>query len=205
MDTRLRVGRAVEKSEGAGAFALMRILQAAHPLAPPAVATDAKGGYEAMVETWGEIPPYRGFGRPPTHKQPRKGWKYLQVQKIRSGARLLDVQARVVWGEPEEGEALLGRHTAYIERTQLTSRQMSARLVRKTLSFSKELRCLRAACAWEDALYNWTRPLRSLRQRCESAQRRWEHRTPARAAGLTHRCWSVQQVLTTVVPPTTIN
>lgn len=156
MDTRLRVGRAVAKSEAEGGLELMRILQQAHPAAPPAVATDAKGGYaEAMVETWGEVPPYRGWGRPVRHKQPRAGWKYLQVQKIRSGSRLLEVRVRVVWGDPKEVEALLGGHTAYIERTQLTSRQMNARLVRKTLSFSKELRCLRAACAWEDALYNW--------------------------------------------------
>jgi hypothetical protein len=57
----------------------------------------------------------------------------------------------------------LGCHTAYVERTNLTSRQMNGRLVRKTLSFSKELRLLEAACALEDALYNFTRPVKTLR------------------------------------------
>jgi IS1 family transposase len=36
------------------------------------------------------------------------------------------------------------------ERTNLTSRQISGRLVRKTLSHSKELAMLKASCAWED-------------------------------------------------------
>jgi hypothetical protein len=206
MDTRLRVGRAVCKREEESALELMQILQQAHPHAPPALATDAKGGYaEAMIQTWGKVPPYSGQGRPAKHKQPGADWKYLQVQKIRSGSRLLEVRTRVVWGDPEEVEALLGRHTAYIERTQLTSRQMNARLVRKTLSFSKQLRCLRAACAWEDALYNWTRPNRSLRESGEGAQERCDDRTPAMAAGLTQHRWSVQQLLMTVVPPVAIN
>lgn len=194
------------KSEGEGALELMQILQQTHPEAPPPMASDAKGSYrEAILQTWGEVPPYRGKGRPAKHKQARAGWKYLQVQKIRSGSRLLEVRVRVIWGDPQEVEALLGGHTAYIERTQLTSRQMNARLVRKTLSFSKELRYLRAACAWEDALYNWTRPNRSLRQRSEDTECLGEQSTPAMAAGLTHHCWSVHQLLTAVVPPTAIN
>jgi IS1 family transposase len=36
----------------------------------------------------------------------------------------------------------MGGHTAYVERTHLTSRQMNRRLARKTLSFSKELELL---------------------------------------------------------------
>jgi hypothetical protein len=42
---------------------------------------------------------------------------------------------------------------------------MNERLVRKTLSFSKDLRLLKAASALEDALYNFTRPLQNITHR----------------------------------------
>src|SRR6266566_1219897 len=88
------------------------------------------------------------------------------------------------------------KHTAYVERTHLTSRQMNGRLVRKTLSFSKELRFLKAASALEDALYNFTRPLKTLRVEVEtpSASMRWQQRTPAMAAGLTDHLWTPREL-----------
>jgi hypothetical protein len=57
---------------------------------------------------------------------------------------------KVVYGTADEVSALVGAHTAYVERTNLTSRQMNGRLVRKTLSFSKQRALFEAACAWED-------------------------------------------------------
>jgi hypothetical protein len=184
----------------------MQMLKQAHPDAPPALATDAKGGYEeAIVEAWGEVPAYSGRGRPPTRKRPRSDWQYLQVQKIRSGSRLIEVRTEVVFGDPQAVVALLGKHTAYIERSQLTSRQMNGRLVRKTLSFSRALRRLVASCWWEDAVYNWTRAHQSLRAPSSTPGRKWDPRTPAMAAGLTDRPWSVRELLTSVVPPTAIN
>jgi hypothetical protein len=99
--------------------------------------------------------------------------------------------------------AELGGHTAYMERTNLTSRQMNARLVRKTLSYSKKLAVLKAACVWEDTLYNFNRPCRSLRLELEraSANKKWQKRSPAIAAGLTDHLWSVKELLTTLVIP----
>jgi hypothetical protein len=206
MDTRLRVGCVVEKTESEAARVLMGMLKQAHPDAPPALATDARGGYEdAILETWGTPPPYRGYGRPPTRKRPGAGWQYLQVKKIRSGNHLQEVQVEVIYGDPEQVVKTLGKHTAYIERSQLTSRQMNGRVVRKTLSFSKASRCLRSSCTWEDAVYNWVRPHRSLRQRSASPGRRWERRTPAMAAGLTDHPWKVRDLLTCIVPPKAIN
>ena len=84
-------------------------------------------------------------------------WQYLQVIKHRSGYRLSGVTIKVVYGTEEEVLATVGAHTAYVERTNLTCRQMNGRLVRKTLSYSKQLEMLEAACAWED----WVWPLRS--------------------------------------------
>lgn len=200
MDSRLRVGCAVEKTEEDGALELMRILKTTHPDQPPPMATDAKGCYrEALVETWGKVPERGTRGRPPTRKQAQPGWQYLQVQKIRSGSRLIEVRVEVIYGDPEATLALLGGHTAYIERTNLTSRQMNGRVVRKTLSFSRALLYLRAACRWEDAVYNWTRPCSSLTLKRPDGKK--QKRTPAMAAGLTDTRWTVEHLLSMVVPP----
>jgi hypothetical protein len=186
---------------------LMAQLQArGHPAAPPPMATDGKGGYrEALVATWGQVPDYCGQGRPPTRKQPQPDWHYLQVIKHRSGYRLIGMTIKVVYGTPDEVLALVGAHTAYVERTNLTSRQMNGRLVRKTLSYSKQLELLEAACAWEDWVYNLTRSVKTLQVEVNAAQRRWQPRTPAMAAGLTDHIWTVKELLMTVVAPEGIN
>ena len=138
--------------------------------------------------------------------QPRKDWQYLQVIKRREGSKLVSVTIKVIYGDQEEVKKVLGEHTAYVERTNLTSRQMNGRLVRKTLSFSKELRLLKAASTLEDGLYNFTRPVKTLRleQEDRSTAARWQQRTPAMAAGLTDHIWTVKELLTLVlVPPLT--
>ncbi len=208
MDTRLRVGRAIAKTEEEVAPQLMQQVKRHAPEAPPpALATDGKGAYrEALLQVWGKVPQYGGQGRPPTLPQPGKEWRYLQVIKQREGGKLVRVTTKVIYGDQEEVKSVLGGHTAYVERTNLTSRQMNGRLVRKTLSFSKELRLLQAASALEDALYNFTRPLKTLRVEVEtpSAYLRWQQRTPAMAAGLTDHIWTVKELLTLVlVPPLT--
>ena len=129
------------------------------------------------------------------------------MAKKRQGSRLVSVHIKVVYGDPDEVQALLGAHTAYVERTNLTSRHLNGRLVRKTLSFSKELRLLEAASCWEDALYNFTRPVKTLRLEREdpSTAARWRQRTPAMAASLTDHLWTVKELLTTVLVPAPIN
>jgi hypothetical protein len=207
METRLRAGRAIGKTEEAVAHELMAQLKArGHPDAPPAIATDGKGDYRtALVETWGEVPPYQGRGRPPTQKQPQPEWQYVQVIKERSGSRVTAVHIQVVYGDPEEVLDFLGGHTAYVERTNLTSRQMNGRLVRKTLSYSKQLDALEAACAWEDWVYNLTRTVDTLSLPLRDGQRRGQRQTPAMAAGLTDHIWTIEELLMTVLPPLALN
>jgi hypothetical protein len=203
METRLRVGRAIAKTEEEVAPQLMEQVKRHQPEEPPpALATDGKGAYrEALLETWGTIPEYGGKGRPPTARQPGKDWQYLQVIKKREGSKLVSVTTKVISGDPQEVKDVLGEHTAYVERTNLTSRQMNGRLVRKTLSFSKELRFLKAASTLEDALYNYTRPLKTLRREWETSSTctRWQQRTPAMAAQLTDHIWTVKELLTVVL------
>jgi hypothetical protein len=59
--------------------------------------------------------------------------------------------------------------TSGVERTHLTSRQSHGRLVRKTLSFSKKREMWEWACAWEDLVYNFAKPVKALRRRWRRA------------------------------------
>jgi IS1 family transposase len=49
------------------------------------------------------------------------------------------VSLRVIFGDKDEVLELLGKSTAYVERTHLTMRLFNSRLTRKTLGFSKEV------------------------------------------------------------------
>ena len=140
--------------------------------------------------SWGSIPFLGHFS-------------YRKSLKQREGNKLVRVKTKVIYGDPKEVTTLLGEHTAYVERTNLTSRQMNGRLVRKTLSFSKELHLLQAASALEDALYNFTRPVKTFRLELAnpSKQARWQQRTPAMAAGLTEHIWTTQELLHFVLVP----
>jgi hypothetical protein len=82
---------------------------------------------------------------------------------------------------------------------------MNRRLVRKTLSYSKQLEALEAACAWEDWVYNLTRSLKTLACEVNEVQRRWKPVTPAMDAGLTEQVWTVKELLSTVVASHSIN
>jgi len=203
MDSRLRIGCAIGKSEEEIAPELMEQVKMHAPdEGPPALSSDGKGAYpEAMLATW--VPEYGGRGAPPKLPQPGKDWQCLQVIKKRKGGKLESIRIKIIYGNPKEVKAKLGCHTAYIERTNLTSRTMNGRLVRKTLSFSKELRFLKASSVLEDALYNFTRPVKTLRAELPnpSKQARWQQRSPAMAAGLTDHIWSVQELLTVMLVP----
>jgi hypothetical protein len=172
------------------------------PQEPPALATDGLGAYrEALLETWGTVTEWCGQGRPPTRPQPGKTWKYLQIVKKREGGVVKSVTSKIVYGNLKEGKASIGEHTAYVERTHLTSCHMNGRVVRTTLSFSKERRLLEVSCAFEDALYNCTRPVRTLRVEREypTPQARWQPRTPAMAVGLTDHVWTVKELLASML------
>src|SRR5438045_1059433 len=118
MDTRLRVARAIDKTEEKGALDLMKQVKDYAPEeGPPALSTDGKGAYrEALLETWGTVPAYGGRGRPPTVPKAGKDWQYLQVIKRREGSKLVRVTTKVIYGDQEEVKRVLGEHTAYVER-----------------------------------------------------------------------------------------
>jgi hypothetical protein len=147
------------------------------------------------------VPEYRGRGRPPTKKRPGADWQYLQMVKQRENGRVVGVKAKTIYGEEREVlDKLLGASTSYVERTNLTSRHMNGRLVRKTLGYSKEIKMLRASSIWEDTIYNLGRALKTLRVESPEpdGNRRWIGRSPAMAAGLTDHIWEIEELLTTL-------
>jgi IS1 family transposase len=73
--------------------------------------------------------------------------------------------------------------TSYVERQNLTIRMQLRRFTRLTNAFSKKLPNLKAAVALHFAHYNFVRIHQSLRV------------TPSMAAGVTHRLWTVADLL----------
>jgi len=113
---------------------------------------------------------------------------------------------RAIFGDKETVINLLGGSTTYIERTHLTMHHFSARLTRKSLAFSKKLPAYQAAAALQDAIYNFVRPLKTLRQeRLDNTHRRWQPRTPAMAANVTNSIWTVKELLTIIPLPASVN
>ena len=105
----------------------------------------------------------------------------------------------MIFGTKAEVLELLGKSTAYIERSNLTSRLFNGRQVRKTLAFPKDIHGYRAAATWEDSYYNLVKPHKSLSQRVDDVPvRKWMPRTPAMAALLTDHVWNVKELLTTI-------
>ena len=213
-DTRLRVSRGIGKTEMEASKLVFEKTKErrGHPEEPPPTVSDGWGGIrEAMVEVYGKVPEYKGVGRPPEKKRPQEGWQYLQIVKERTDTgQVTGTRSKVVYGEKDEVLELLGQQTAYVERTHLTMRHMSGRLTRKGLGFSKALRMHRASAAWEDAVYNLTRPLKTLRvdeagpppeDYTGPSRKRWKKRTPAMAAELTGHVWNVEELLRTIPPP----
>lgn len=205
LDSRLRVARGIAKNETLASTEVFKTLKRrGHPDGPPPTISDGWGGIDdAMIEVYGVVPGYSGRGRPPTRKRARPGWLHLQMVKQRDEhGRMKGVKLRAVFGKKSEVLALLGKSTAYIERSNLTSRLFNGRQVRKTLAFSKGLAAYRAAAAWEDCYYNLVRPHKSLRLPVADAPpQKWLSRTPAMAAGLADHVWTVKELLTALPVP----
>jgi len=202
MDSRLRVARAIEKDETQASIGVFQMLKRrGHPDSPPPTISDGWGGIDqAMIEVYGLIPQYCGRGRPPTRKKPSTDWLYLQMVKQRDECgHFAGTKLKAIFGSLEEVTNLLGKTTAYIERSNLTSRLFNGRQVRKTLAFSKDVDCYRAAAIWEDMYYNFAKPHKSLRLRIYAVPtRKWKPRTPAMAAQLTDHVWTVKELLTSI-------
>ena len=128
---------------------------------------------------------------------------HVQVLKRRQGRRVVEVEVRYAHGSQRRVHRELLRlgyntpNTSAIERRNGTARRMDAGSVRKSLAFARTTRTKEARGWWGVAVYNWARENRALQQRLPAPQGRrlYEQRSPAMAAGLTDRIWSVEELL----------
>ena len=180
--------------------------QRGHPDNPPPTISDGWGGIrEAMVDVYGQVPPYAWRSRPPTHKQPGDDWQYLQRVKRRENGRVIGTELRVIYGDEAEVLTLLGKSTSYIERSHPTSRHFNSRLTRKTLALSKTIAMHQAAATLKDAYYNLVRPHKSLCQEVNAVDRRWLTCTPAMVSALTDYIWTVKELFSRIPAPSVSN
>ncbi len=135
---------------------------------------------------------------------------YGQVKQLYQRQRLVRVMPIMRSGTHQQvrtslqGLGLSGRlNTAFVERVNLTIRQSIAALVRRTWSTAQATPQLQAHIHWWQAYYHFIRPHASLRlvlaQPIDRGGKRlplrYRQRTPALAAGLTRRRWTVQEPL----------
>jgi hypothetical protein len=127
---------------------------------------------------------------------------YATVHKEREKGHVVGVESRVVLGTAEQVEETLSQgttaatiNTNYVERWNGTNRHFNARKARKVYTFSKDL-LFHVAVTWLVVVfYNFAWTPRTLRQRVSQRPPRYHYRTPAMAAGLTTKAWSLQDVL----------
>ncbi len=131
---------------------------------------------------------------------------YGQVHKVRSGYRLKRLYSRMRWGTREayreqlQALGFTGKvQTAYVERLNLTLRELVAPLSRRTWSVAQSPGQLRSHLEWGRAYYHFARYHDSL---CLLGfrSRRSRSRTPAMAAGVTCCRWPVQRLLQRPLP-----
>jgi transposase-like protein/IS1 family transposase len=141
-------------------------------------------------------------------RQPLRVWGrrlIAQVVKRYERRHVVEVERRVVHGRADQAEkaraASSGEgviNTAYIERLNGTFRERLASLARRTRGLARTLTRLEAGMWLVGAVYNFCMPHASLR---EMAGRAVRNRPPAMAAGITRRCWRVEELLSYHVPP----
>ena len=150
----------------------------------------------------------RKRGRPKKPKlRPPPELKYAQVVKHRRKGRVVSISTRIVFGEKEKIEKLLDAspvsksvNISFIERNNLTLRQHSRRLTRKTNGFSKEIAKLEAQLYLALGYYHFVKEHFGLRQESKNNSKKWIQRTPAMAAGIADHIWTTRELLIYRVP-----
>lgn len=171
---------------------------------PRLITSDEYKPYQAaLLATYGEwvVPPRTG--RPgrlrKAYQVPPADLVYAVVHKTRQNGKVIEVEARLVYGTPgalatalEASLTSRAVNTAFVERVNGTDRHLNARKARKTYRFSKVIE-MHVAQSWLSVTYyNFCWDHRSLRVRQPDGT--FQHRSPAMAAELTDRIWSIHDL-----------
>jgi IS1 family transposase len=126
--------------------------------------------------------------------------KYATVHKIRENGKVVKVERKIIFGDPQlidqtiEASKISNTiNTSFIERSNLTLRNHSRKLTRKTLCFAKMKQSLEAQTNIVVTYYNFSKPHRGLTLKLSDGKR--IKRTPAMAANLMDRIWPMEEVL----------
>jgi IS1 family transposase/transposase-like protein len=152
--------------------------------------------------------------RPKPRWMPVPGLLYAQVVKRHRRRRIVGVKHRVIFGPAATIESTLAKrgwkiNTAFIERLNLDLRQHVAAVGRRVNTLCKHEAGLHQQLTLFHAYHNFVLPHASLRVPLPELDtipetgsiKRWQSRTPAMAAGLTDRVWSLREVLMYRMPP----
>jgi IS1 family transposase len=222
MDPESKLLLAIDMGNRTLAMAQRVVHQVVQVLAPdcaPLFLTDGFREYmTALLTHYGQwVQPPRRQSKGPMPKprwMPLPGLLYAQVVKTVRRRRLVDVQHRVVFGSLEAVNHVLAPlgwqiNTAFVERLNLSIRQHVAAVGRRVSTLCKGEDGLRQQLALYHAYYNFCLPHASLRQPVPQSVHthgtgsatQWRPCTPAMAAGLTDRVWTLREVLLFRVPP----
>jgi len=173
---------------------------------PPLFTSDELPHYKtALAECYSSSNPIPPTGKP---GRPKKAivqidpkLQYGTVHKTRDKGRVVKVEQRIVFGKEQDINNILENspvsqaiNTSFVQRNNLTLRQHSRRLSRKTNGFSKVLRNLEAQVILVVAYYNF------ILSHCSLKIKGNGERTPAMAAGITDHKWSMSELLTYRIP-----
>jgi IS1 family transposase/transposase-like protein len=213
---------AIEVGERTLALAQRLVHQVAQVLAPgcvPLFLTDGFKEYLTAVLThyghWVQWPRRWATGRRPKPRWlPLPQLHYAQVVKKTRRRRLVAMSSRVVFGTLAGVKQILAStgwqiNTAFVERVNLTIRQHVAAVGRRVPTVCKNEAGLRQQLAVYHVYYNFCLPHASLRRplpqpaptKGTGSAKSWRPCTPAMAAGLTDRVWTLREVLGFRVPP----
>lgn len=145
--------------------------------------------------------------------RPRLAWPagllVGQVVKRRERGRVVGIERRTVHGGAAAIRAAVQAtasgsdlNTAFVERLNATFRARLVPLVRRGRAICRTVAHLDAALWLTGTAYNFCWVHESLRRpAAPGSGRKWRERTPAMAAGLTERVWTMTDLLTYRVPP----
>jgi transposase-like protein/IS1 family transposase len=222
MDPVCKLILAVDVGDRTLAMAQRLVHQVTRVLAPhcaPLFLTDGFRDYlTALVTHYGHwMQPERRRDKGPQPKprwMPLPGLLYAQVVKRYRRRRIVGVTHRVIVGPAAIIESILAKwgwkiNTAFAERLNLDFRQHVAAIGRRVNTLCKHEAGLRQQLTLFQVYHNFVLPHASLRLALPELEpvpgtgiiKRWQPRTPALAAGLTDRVWSVREVLMYRVPP----
>jgi IS1 family transposase len=196
-----------------------QVVQVLAPGCVPLFLTDGFKEYATALLThfgqWVQPPRHQDKGPVPKPRwMPLPGLLYAQVIKTVRRRRLVRVSQRVVFGTLEAVQQVLAAHgwhinTAFVERLNLTIRQHVAAVGRRVATLCKGEDGVRQQLALYLVYYNFCLPHTSVRQPLpqplptngSGSAKQWQPCTPAMAAGLTDRVWTLREVLLFRVPP----